>query len=87
MKTTKNNTNAASTEKMIDIKININREQMENFIAKAIFYIIGIISFFAVIMLIGCTRKLLENETFIYFVVSLSWLLIVGYAVKWMNRK
>lgn len=86
MKATKN-TNTTTTEKMIDIKININREKMENFIAKAIFYIIGIISFFAVIILIGCTRKLLENETFIYFAVSLLWLLIVGYAVKWMNRK
>lgn len=89
MKATKNTkTNSTTTtEKMIEIKININREKMENFIAKAIFFILGVISLFAAIMVIGCASKLLENKTFIYFIVSLLWLFIVGYAVRWMNRK
>ena len=89
MKATKNTktNNATTTEKMIDISININKEQMENFIAKAILYIIGIISFFAVIIAIGCARELLENKTFIYFVISLLWLFIVRYAIKRINRK
>ena len=77
-------------EKMIEVKV--NKELMEDFIAKAIFYTIGFITCAAVIFLIASLTAMIEamaiiKASVIIAVVCVVWLGLIALACYLINRR